>query len=37
MLPTRIERFEDGVSIFAFMAAGSTVSQALNDGIFSNP
>ena len=37
LLPGRIERFENGISVFAFAASNSAVSQALNDGIFANP
>ena len=37
LLPGKIERFENGVSVFAFTAGSSMVSQALNDGIFDNP
>jgi hypothetical protein len=37
LLPGRIERFEDGKSIFSFVAASAAVSAAASDGIFSMP
>jgi hypothetical protein len=37
LLPGRIERLEDGVSVFSFVAANAAVSTAANDGIFVNP
>jgi hypothetical protein len=37
LLPGRIERFEDGVSVFSFVAASAVLSPAANDGIFSTP
>jgi hypothetical protein len=37
LLPGRIERFEDGVSVFSFVAASAALAPAASGGIFSTP
>jgi len=36
-LPGRIERFENGTSVFSFVATGQQLAAGANDGTFSNP